>query len=159
MTTNKIKSCVFFYSEPYILGFQIKTSHFSDRKNIFIQELSKIKSNIIVLAQNREFCKRLILLSFAWFSVGCGSYGMHFSIKLVNFDVFVVTVIKEIVVGTTILMLIPLYKKVKHLSFFLSFFLAANKTNTNTYIWKSVNQLKRLITLLKFSKLKWKTDY
>ena len=130
MTTKNLNQ-VHFNSEPYILSIQIKNSHFSDRKHIFIQELSKIKSNIIVLAQNREFCKRLILLSFAWFSVGCGSYGMHFSIKLVNFDVFVVTVIKELVVGATILMLIPLYKKVKHLSFFLSFFLAANKTNTN----------------------------
>jgi hypothetical protein len=54
------------------------------------------------------------LLSFAWFAVGCGSYGIHFSIKLVNFDIFVATVIKEIVVAVFILCLIPIYKRVTH---------------------------------------------
>jgi hypothetical protein len=55
---------------------------------MFIDEMKKIS----ILLKNKEFVKRLTMLSLPWFAVGCGSYGMHFSIKLVNFDIFQVSI-------------------------------------------------------------------
>jgi hypothetical protein len=73
------------------------------------------------LISNKEFCKRLALLSFAWFAVGCGSYGIHFSVKLVNFNIFIITAIKELVVGVTIILLVPLYGRVSEITLSTSF--------------------------------------
>ena len=45
-------------------------------------------------------------------AVGCSAYGIHFSAKFVNFDIFTVVAIKEAAVFTIILMIIPFFKRV-----------------------------------------------
>ena len=40
-------------------------------------------------------------------AVGCSAYGIHFSAKFVNFDIFTVVAIKEAAVFVIILMIIP----------------------------------------------------
>ena len=74
--------------------------------------MKKCYYKIVMMITNKEFGKRLFLLCFAYFAVGCGSYGIHFSVKLVNFNIFIITVIKELVVGVTIILLVPLYGRV-----------------------------------------------
>ena len=51
-------------------------------------------------------------MSIVWLTVGCSSYGIHFSAKFVGYNVFVTTAIKEVVVIITILILVPIYERV-----------------------------------------------
>jgi len=53
-----------------------------------------------------------------WFAVGCSAYGIHFSVKFIQFDIFITTAIKEVVVIVVILSLIPVYERVR-LRFFV----------------------------------------
>ena len=54
-------------------------------------------------------------------AVGCSAYGIHFSAKFVNFDIFTVVAIKEAAVFTIILMIIPFFKRVSWQNLNLSF--------------------------------------
>ena len=54
-------------------------------------------------------------------AVGCSAYGIHFSAKFVNFDIFTVVAIKEVSVFTIILMIIPFFKRVSWQNWNLSF--------------------------------------
>lgn len=58
------------------------------------------------------FRKRIALFLLPWFFVGMASYGIHFSVKLVDFDIFIMSVIKEIVIIISIACLLPVYTKV-----------------------------------------------
>ena len=48
------------------------------------------------------------LLLLPWFAMGMSAYGVHFSVKFIPFDIFVLAVVKEasIVVCTVFLILI-----------------------------------------------------
>ena len=69
-------------------------------------------SMALKLFKKKEFVKRLSLMIIIWFTVGCSSYGIHFAAKFVAFDIFVTTIIKEVVIIATILILIPIYERV-----------------------------------------------
>ncbi len=56
--------------------------------------------------------QRLLLLAVPWFGVGITSYGMHFAVKHVPFDVHTVAVVKETANLVAILLCIPVYNKV-----------------------------------------------
>lgn len=65
------------------------------------------------VATNREYVKRLFLLIPPWIAVGIGSYGIHFSVKLVDYDIFTVSAVKEVVIFVIILILMPIFKRVR----------------------------------------------
>ena len=75
-------------------------------------------STAVTLLKKKEFCKRLFLMMIVWITVGCSAYGIHFSAKFVHNNVFVTTAIKEVVVIVTILILIPIYERVRLSSIF-----------------------------------------
>ncbi len=56
--------------------------------------------------------QRLVLLLAPFFSVGMSSYGIHFSVKLVEFNIYVTDTIKNLVILAVILALMPIFKKV-----------------------------------------------
>ena len=47
-------------------------------------------------------------------AVGCSAYGIHFSAKFVNFDMFTVGAIKEFAVFAIILLFVPFFKRVRY---------------------------------------------
>ena len=55
-------------------------------------------------------CK--IFFYYYRFAVGCSAYGIHFSAKFVNFDIFTVAAIKEAAVFAIILLIVPFFKRV-----------------------------------------------
>lgn len=69
------------------------------------------------------FRKRIALFLLPWFFVGMASYGIHFSVKLVDFDIFIMSVIKEIVIIISIACLLPVYTKFKRTHVLPIFFL------------------------------------
>lgn len=84
----------------------------SKSDNSFGSHLKQAKGRIGQLVRNKEFTKRFLLMIVPWFSIGMASYGIHFSTKLVTFDIFALTIIKELAVIVTICVLVLLYTKV-----------------------------------------------
>ena len=56
---------------------------------------------------------RVLLLAPTFFAVGMGSYGIHFAARLADLNIFAVTAVKEIANFLTIVILIPIFKKVR----------------------------------------------
>jgi len=56
---------------------------------------------------------RVLLLAPTFFAVGMGSYGIHFAARLADLNLFAVTAVKEIANFLTIVLLIPIFKKVR----------------------------------------------
>ena len=74
--------------------------------------LSEMWSNLRLFCGVREFRKRFLLLIVPWVCVGMSAYGIHFSVKLVEMNMFAVSAIKELAVFVIILILIPIYNRV-----------------------------------------------
>ena len=56
---------------------------------------------------------RLFLRFINNISLSFRSYGIHFAVQAVDFDIFATAAIKECIVLATILILMPIYKKMK----------------------------------------------
>ena len=72
----------------------------------------------------RELRKRFLLLLFPWICVGMSAYGIHFSVKLVEMNMFAVSAIKEVAVFVIIIVLIPVYNRVNNLPLLIAQILA-----------------------------------
>ena len=69
---------------------------------------------LVNLLSHAELRKRFLLLTVPFFFVGMSAYGIHFSVKLVDFDIFTINVVKELAIIAAILSLIPVYIKVRY---------------------------------------------
>ena len=58
------------------------------------------------------FRNRFLIMILPWFVVGMVSYGLSFAVKLVQFDIFILTIIKQLVGMVAILAVVPLYERV-----------------------------------------------
>ena len=96
-----------YSSSPILLIF------FYFSKKSFILESWE---TLLQLLSHSELRKRFLLLTIPFFFVGMSAYGIHFSVKLVDFDIFTINIIKEIAIIITILSLIPIYIKVRKMS-------------------------------------------
>jgi len=67
------------------------------------------------LMSNRIYMIRLGLLVIPWIAVGTSSYGVHFSVNLVQYDIFTVTAIKELAAIVLLILGTFIYKRVKHI--------------------------------------------
>lgn len=65
------------------------------------------------LLSSPEYRLRLLLLLPPWFTVGMSSYGVHFSISLLQYDIFVVSVMKDLVTMAAIFILMPVFNRVR----------------------------------------------
>lgn len=86
------------------------------------------------VAQNKEYMRRLVLMIPPWFAVGLGyllftlttdfkihtffyrSYGIHFSVQSIDFNIFAAAAIKEVLIFVAIIILIPIFQKVHFLA-------------------------------------------
>ena len=59
-----------------------------------------------------EYIKRLTIISIPWIATGMSSYGIHFSVKLVYFDLFTVVVLKEAAIIISILLSMWIFERV-----------------------------------------------
>ncbi|TRY73794.1 hypothetical protein TCAL_07768 [Tigriopus californicus] len=75
--------------------------------------LKQAQERIAELLRNQELVKRFALMSIPWFAIGMASYGIHFSAKLVAFDIFSLTIIKEATVIVTIGVLVAFYAEMR----------------------------------------------
>ena len=57
-------------------------------------EFAGFMTNFLKMVMTPQMRQRTILLAPTFFSVGLGSYGIHFAAKFANMDIFAVTVIK-----------------------------------------------------------------
>ena len=93
-----------------------KCSHPSFREASLTTHVRGYVSTAAKLFKKKEFMKRLGLMAVIWFTVGCSSYGIHFAAKFVAYDIFVTTIVKEVVIIATILIFIPIYERVKKIT-------------------------------------------
>ena len=77
------------------------------------------------LATNKEYMMRLFFIMFPWIAVGTSSYGVHFSVKMVQFDIFTVAAVKECasvaVMVVSILLFSMVRKKAVHFLYDLTY--------------------------------------
>ena len=63
--------------------------------------------------KHKPFQQRMLLLTLPMFAVGMSAYGIHFSVRFVQFNIFVTSIIKEVAVVILVWSCIPFYMKVK----------------------------------------------
>lgn len=109
----------------------------------FNQHFDQLKKRIrldMMVKQNDTFVKkfrqsfgaiswRLAIMSVPWLAVGMVAYGIHFSVKLVDFNIFAISALKEVVVIAVILCVVPVFKRFNRLpciafQYFISGFFA-----------------------------------
>lgn len=76
---------------------------------LFFRNLASGANLVVDMFRSGEYARRLVLLLIPWLAVGIGSYGIHFSTKLVDLDLFMVSAIKEAVNIVVIVSCIPLF--------------------------------------------------
>ena len=81
--------------------------------NIFCSKILASLKSIKGIFSHKEFTKRFLLIAFPWFCVGMTSYGLAFSVRLVKFNIFVTNVLKSCVQFIVIILLIPVYERLK----------------------------------------------
>jgi OCT family organic cation transporter-like MFS transporter 4/5 len=108
--------------ERRILNQTEKSDNENNKKNSKLNEVFGLFSNVLT---NKEYLFRLILMIPPWLAVGCSAYGIHFSAKFVNFDIFTVAVIKEAAVFAIILLIVPFFKRGKRVPSVLSIYIVS----------------------------------
>ena len=78
-----------------------------------MQKAVKSLETLKVLFTHKEFVKRFLLIAYPWFCIGMTSYGLGFSVRLVKFDIFITSVIKNVVLFFVIILLIPAFEKLQ----------------------------------------------
>ena len=68
--------------------------------------MKSAKYNSFIDIQPNHFQHRL--------AVGCSAYGINFTAKFVNFNMFTVGAIKEFAVFAIILLIVPFFKRVRY---------------------------------------------
>ena len=110
-------------SNLYEISNVTLNSHKNCTSTIFA--LAKKTSSFFVHCRDKEGClfffssllsvsplrSRLLLLTVPWFCVGMTAYGVHFTVKFLNFDIFVISVIKEAAIVVIILAYMSIYSK------------------------------------------------
>jgi len=108
--------------ERRILNEEERKDNGNNKTNSKLKDVLDLFSNVLT---NKEYLFRLILMIPPWLAVGCSAYGIHFSAKFVNFDIFTVAAIKEAAVFAIILLIVPFFKRGKRVPSVLSIYLVS----------------------------------
>ena len=66
----------------------------ADKKGSFMKEMKKMTEIFLDVTRTPKMRRRTLLLIPTFFTIGMGFYGIHFSSKFANFDIFAVNMIK-----------------------------------------------------------------
>lgn len=83
--------------EPQLLDKtveQLQNNIHGNLKRSFVDELKNMRSLFAALVRTPKMRMRTLLLVPTFFAVGMGSYGIHFSSRFANLDIFAVNIIK-----------------------------------------------------------------